>query len=103
MVLKRETRGMIKALESVRQMSRLSIRLWLTASHGKSFQNSAQTTFRCCLSGMSTLGWSVPMPEDDPASPNRIGSSSVNALTSVSMRYHRSGSCPDVWRPSVTF
>ena len=55
MVLQHEQRGLPKVLESLRRMSRWCIRLCLIASHGKQFQNLAQTTYRCCLCGIRTV------------------------------------------------
>ena len=58
-----------EVLESVCRM----FRLWLIASHGKPFQNLAQTTSCWCLSGIRTLRWSVTLQEDAPTSPKQNG------------------------------
>ena len=90
MVLQYEPRGVTKVLESVPWLSRWWIDLLLIASHGKPFQILTQTTFCCCLSGIGTLRWSVPIPEDTPTTPKQIGLSSTNASTTVSMQCYQS-------------
>ena len=80
----RKPRGVIIVLESVRRMSRWSIRLKLIAPHVKPFQMSAQTTSCCCLSWVRSLKRSVAIPEDAPSTPKRIGFYSTNALTTYS-------------------
>ena len=86
MVQQREPQGVNKVLESVRRMSRWWILLGLNASHGRSFQNSAQTNSRCSLSGVRILRWSVTMPEGAPTTSKQIGISSTNASITVYMR-----------------
>ena len=98
MVIQHKPRDVTKVLESVRWSSRLL----LIASHGEPFQSSAQTTSSCCLSLVRTLRWSITIPEDVPTTLKRVGFSFTNASTAVSKRCHRSDSCRNAWRLSVT-
>ena len=95
MVLKCETWGVARVLESVQRLYRWSIRLWLIASHGKPFKCLARTTSHC-------IKEECDHTRRAPNTPMWIGLSSSIALVTVSMRCHQLGPCPNVWRPSVT-
>ena len=84
----RDVRG-YQSAKSVHRMSRWWVQLCLIASHGKPFQNLAQTTSCCYLSGIRILRWSMSIPEDTPTTPMQIGlfhkclNISIHAVLSV--------------------